>query len=158
MTVPTFFEGELQLAGWSESHTAGCKVTFWLPSPDQLDVFRALTVRKGNQAGQRFMCVLVELGDDEKPVEQTPSAQPESKGGPLAQLAGRWCNDPLFWKFLEDKCACINIDSTTRAAAALRTIVGCSSRAEIDHDVEAATRFQTLVRVPYMQWLHEQHR
>ena len=64
---PTF-SGEIQLAGWSESHTGGCKVTFWLQSTEDLDAFRALTVRKGNTAGHRFMAALVEIGDDEQPI------------------------------------------------------------------------------------------
>lgn len=68
--TPTF-HGEMQLAGWSESHNSGCKVTFWLQSSEDLEAFRALTVRKGNTAGQRFMAALVEVGDDEQPVRQT---------------------------------------------------------------------------------------
>lgn len=64
---PTF-QGEVQLAGWKETHTSGVTVTFWLQNPEELDAFRALTVRKGNTAGHRFACVLVEIGDDERPV------------------------------------------------------------------------------------------
>lgn len=87
------FSGEIQLAGWSESHTGGCKVTFWLSSPDELAAFRTLTVRKGNTAGQRFMAALVEVGDDELPVQPAPVADvgmpiTEPKGGALAKLAG----------------------------------------------------------------------
>jgi hypothetical protein len=65
---PTF-SGEFQLAGWSESHNGGCKVTFWLADSSDLDAFRAMTVRKGQQAGHRLAAVLVEIGDDEQPVQ-----------------------------------------------------------------------------------------
>lgn len=68
MTTPVF-QDELMLAGWSETHTGGAKVTFWLPDASALDAFRTMTVKKGNTAGQRFACVLVEIGDDEQPVE-----------------------------------------------------------------------------------------
>lgn len=66
--TPTF-QDEVQLAGWSETHTGGPKVTFWLQDAEQLAVFKALTARKGNTAGHRFACVLVEIGDDEQPVQ-----------------------------------------------------------------------------------------
>ena len=60
------FQGELMLAGWKDTHNGGATVTFWLPDPAELEVFRGMTAKKGNVAGQRFMAVLVEVGDDEK--------------------------------------------------------------------------------------------
>jgi hypothetical protein len=56
---------EVMLAGWQESHSQGCKVTFWLPDPESLEPFKGLTARKGNTAGQRFMMVLAPIADDE---------------------------------------------------------------------------------------------
>jgi hypothetical protein len=73
--IQATFQGELQLAGWSETHNGGCKVTFWLPDAAELDAFRALTVRKGNTAGHRFMAALVEIGDDEQPVQHEPESE-----------------------------------------------------------------------------------
>ena len=67
---PTF-SGEMQLAGWSQTHTSGNKVTFWLPDDDAMESFKLLTARKGNRAGQRFAVVMVEIGDDEMPIDHT---------------------------------------------------------------------------------------
>ena len=66
--VPTF-SGEVMLASWKETHTGGAVVSFFLPNPADLDVFRGMTVRKGGTAGQRLACVLVEIGEDEGPVQ-----------------------------------------------------------------------------------------
>lgn len=66
--MKTTYQGEVQLAGWSETHTGGCKVTIWLPSAEDLEPFKELTARKGNTAGHRFMAAFVEIGDDEMPV------------------------------------------------------------------------------------------
>ena len=66
--MKTTYQGEVQLAGWGETHTGGCKVTLWLPSAEDLEPFKALTARKGNTAGHRFMAAFVEIGDDEMPV------------------------------------------------------------------------------------------
>lgn len=150
------FSGEIQLAGWSESHTGGCKVTFWLSSPDELAAFRTLTVRKGNTAGQRFMAALVEVGDDELPVQPAPVADvgmpiTEPKGGALAKLAGMWCADKTFQSWLEldpDNAA----PTENGAALCLYALCNIQSRRQLDHDTAAAERFNRLIRGPYMKW------
>ncbi|MDO9402059.1 MAG: hypothetical protein Q7T46_11530 [Polaromonas sp.] len=151
--TPTF-AGEMQLAGWSESHTSGCKVTFWLSSPDDLEAFRALTVRKGNTAGHRFMAALVEIGDDEQPVQsdigKTISEKP--KGGQLARLAGIWCNELKFWRWI-DAVGGPEIDNDMQAAEWIRQVCLISSRVELDYNEAAAKCFQENIRQPYMAYL-----
>ncbi|QMV32387.1 hypothetical protein 8G_00069 [Ralstonia phage Hyacinthe] len=151
MSITPTFSGEVQLASWSESHNGGCKVTFWLQSPEDLDAFRALTVRKGNTAGHRFMAALVEISDDEQPV------QPESeapKGGQLAKLAGMLCDQPDFWAFLNwcDANGGQIISSAEDAANFVREVCGVASRAELDHNHYAAERFHMEIRLPYVRW------
>ena len=65
-------------------------------------MFKGMTAKKGHTAGQRFMAVLVEIGDDDQPVipQDTPEPQDKRKGGPLARLAGMWCNDRRFYDFI----------------------------------------------------------
>ena len=147
--TPTF-AGEMQLAGWSESHTSGCKVTFWLSSPDELEAFRALTVRKGNTAGHRFMAALVEIGEDELPVQQPTPEKP--KGGELARLAGIWCNEPKFWRWIRTVSAA-EIDNDLQAGAWIRDVCTVDSRAELDHNKEAGDYFHQAIRLPYMDYL-----
>jgi hypothetical protein len=59
---------EAMLAGWSNTHNGGVKVTLWLQDEEDLAYFEAATVRKGRTAGQRYQVVMVEIGDDEQPV------------------------------------------------------------------------------------------
>jgi hypothetical protein len=170
--IPTF-SGEIQLAGWSESHTGGCKVTFWLQSTEDLEPFRALTVRKGNTAGHRFMAALVEIGDDEQPVQPTVKdslTHEKPKGGALAKLAGMWCNDPEFFSFIrpiydrllggngnghgdvtpdDDFCGVI----PEYNAHCIKVFCEINSRTELDHDPVAAEKFHTLIRGPYQKHL-----
>lgn len=151
------FQGEVQLAGWSESHSGGCKVTFWLPSARDLDVFRALTVKKGGTAGQRFAMVLVEISDDETPL---PPPEGDGKDGPqpgapvggaMAKLAGMWCNESEFWDFLARRFQTHCADAE-RAAFIVRHICKVQSRAEIDHSAQAMALFNERIRMPYMDW------
>jgi hypothetical protein len=153
-TINPTFHGEVQLAGWSETHTGGCKVTFWLQSSEELDAFRALTVRKGNTAGHRFAAVLVEIGEDEQPVVQPEPEKP--KGGALAKLAGMLCDDPNFWQFLthhfstEEAC-----ESPDNAAEIIREVCEIPSRSELDWNTDAANRFQASIRRPWLKWRDE---
>lgn len=151
---PTF-QGEVQLAGWSETHNGGCKVTFWLADAADLDVFRALTVRKGNTAGQRFACVLVEIGPDELPVQEPPAAPVPEKpqGGALAKLAGMWCTNPDFQVFAREKFRALGgCNSADDARRIMLEVCGIESRAELDHNQTAAEIFHKQIRLPYVRW------
>lgn len=138
--TPTF-QGEVQLAGWSETHTGGCKVTFWLSDTSDLDVFRTLTVRKGNTSGHRLACVLVEIGDDEQPVDPA-----EMKGGPLAKLAGMWCRDRYFIEWL--KSAGVDYPDEW-----IKDVCAIKRKRELDHNPGAAEAFHRLIREPFSAWL-----
>lgn len=79
------FQGELWLLGWRETHNGGATVTFQLSDPSELDAFKRMTIRKGRVSGQRVACVLVEIGDDEKPkngrvIQRTESNVAEDVG------------------------------------------------------------------------------
>lgn len=157
MSVPTAYQGQVMLAGWSETHDGGAKVTFWLPDATDLDAFRTMTVRKGKTAGQRLAMVLVLIGDDEQPVPVEPEKAPTNpKGGPLAQLAGRWCADPAFQQWVHEVHPHMFPGLTDFQEYARRVIVltcGIQSRAELDHSEEAAERFHRCIRIPYSRYI-----
>jgi len=132
-------------------------------------VFRGLTVRKGNTAGQRFMAVLVEVGDDERPKENPtavavgtseaservgaeasglPTAGP--KGGPLSQDAAMICATEEFQDFASQIAPGFEL-SEDGAARCVRSYCGVRSRAELDHNPNAASRFSLLMH-KYREW------
>src|SRR5215475_2539197 len=52
--------------------------------------------------GTRFQCVLVEINDDETPVDHAAQDRDKWRAlGPTKQ-AGIRCNDPVFWAFLRE--------------------------------------------------------
>lgn len=161
---PTF-QGEVMLLGWSESHNGGAKVTFQLADPSDLEPFKAMTVAKGKTAGQRLACVLVEIGEDEQPVARevspmssgqvSPNLGDTPKGGPLAKLAGMWCNDPKFWKWAADEFG-EQITNAEEAAEMVRYLCQVASRAELDATVASQVRFHALIRMPYSEYLRSE--
>lgn len=66
-TTPAF-SGEVMLLDWSETAKGGAKIVLQLDGPDALEPFRTMTLAKRGIAGQRLMAVLVEIGEDEKPI------------------------------------------------------------------------------------------
>lgn len=150
MSITPTFSGEVQLAGWSESHNGGCKVTFWLSDPSDLDAFRTLTVRKGNTAGHRMMAALVEINDDEQPVP--PTIQPR-KDHSWSRQAGIWCQDKEFQAWVAH---CQGVDESFVNEGVARAFVlmkcGIQSRRELD-TLESARRFWLAdVAGPYRKW------
>lgn len=150
MPVPVAFQGEVQLLGWSESHSTGAKIVLQLADADDLEAFKLMTVAKGKVAGQRLAIVAVEIGDDEKPVSRDAGiTASEPKGGELAKLAGRLCDDPdfLFWA---------DVGNSEAAAQWIRNLCGVSSRAMLDHDLRAAAIFHQEIRKPFREWAESQ--
>lgn len=85
--------------------------------------------------------------------EQAPQlsqvSQPKKKGGPLSELAGRWCKSEHFQKW-------VNAQTEQEAADYVRATCGVDSRADIDEDVEATALFNEHIREPYMAALQEE--
>lgn len=161
MSITPTFQGEMQLAGWNQTHNGGSKVTFWLPDDSDLEPFKGLTAKKGNTAGHRFMVVLVEIGDDEQPVKPTVSDSltvEKPKGGELSKWAGILCNDPMFWKWLTLDTVHLGFEIASNSQARMRVIEICGimSRAELDHDHAAAKIFREEIMAKFDAWKGEQ--
>lgn len=148
MAEPTpTFAGEVQLRRWSESSTQGVQVTFALAESADLDKFKGLE-------GKRFMAVLVQIGDDEQPVPNTPKTGDLKQREPLGDLCWRavqWCKDPEFWSWM---CS-INLmcDSEDGASRFVKSVCGVGSRKDLDTDKEAARKFHQYIRGPYQKHL-----
>jgi hypothetical protein len=156
MSIPTLFAGEVQFCGYSDSHTQGPIVKFRLTDSDELAAFRAMTVAKGNQAGQRLMLAVALIGDGEEPeappepTTRHPVAAEDGrmKPGPLCMEAILLCQNPRFREW----CA---VDTEPQAREYLLEVCGIDSRKELDTDRMAADRFVSRIRLPFMAWMRK---
>jgi len=134
------FKDEVMLAGWQETHSGGAKVTFWLASSEALEPFRLATVRKGKVAGQRYMCVLVEIDTDERPVHHVSSdAHLMIMGEQFQEYA----------KFAAPAAALLGPERVREWA---KWVIGVKSLSELDTDPAMVARFHELVRKPFLRW------
>lgn len=143
MTRP-LYQDEVRFMRYADSSRQGASVTFALPDVSYLDRFRGME-------GKRFACVLIEIGDDEQPVDAKPepAAPALPRGGRLAKQAGILCGQRAFQRQVEqshpeqwrDAARRCDGDLAEAAAAVIREVCGIASRAELDHDAGAAERF-----------------
>ncbi|WYX18917.1 hypothetical protein WJ973_23745 [Achromobacter xylosoxidans] len=158
MTVPVAFQGEVMLAGWSQTHNGGAKVTFWLQDDTDLEAFKAMTVAKGKTAGQRLALVAVEIGDDEQPVvsreqgangvvsQECANSGDKPKAQKVSWLAVQLCQNVDFLEFISAGNERIARDWICQQC-------GVFSRGDLDRDESAADRFHQLVRKPFRDWM-----
>lgn len=137
-----FFSDEMQLAGWSETHNGGCKVTFWVPSAEAMEPFKHMTIRSGNTSGQRVFAVFVQLNEQEEPMPAQAAARKSAHLGPLCGEAVGYCNRPAFVEWLTRGT---NFASTSAGAReAMCKQLGISSRKDLDTDEKAALRWRDM--------------
>jgi hypothetical protein len=141
--TPTF-QGEVQFRRWSDSSTQGVQVTFALPDSGELEPL------KGKE-GKRFMAVLVEIGDDEQPVQP----QRKDQRGPLCKEATDLCKLPDFREFMRSQG--MYVETEADAADYMKIGLGISSRKELDTG-PAGKRFISLYRIPFFAWQHDRRR
>lgn len=152
--TPTF-KDEVMLAGWSETHNGGAKVTFWLSDSSALEAFKRMTVAKGKTAGQRLACVLVEIDDNEQPVGnegtlKVPLIEPKKAGVTgLALLAVQWCQDVEFQSWLSLAFG-DPVKNEQQAKEVVCYLCGITSRKELNTDPAAKNLFEQDIRGPYM--------
>ena len=153
---PTF-SGEVRFKSYADSSSSGARVTFTLDDRDHLSKFVGLE-------GKRYMLAIVEIGDDEQPVQQPPEKEPI---GALCQWAVLRCREGLFYQFIApiyDKFmggdglghGDLDIDGMTKedfCKHAVLVICGCqSSRKELDTDPQVAKNFKERIMRPYERY------
>ncbi|RQV20754.1 hypothetical protein DF039_12465 [Burkholderia cenocepacia] len=74
-------------------------------------------------------------------------APQKPKGGPLARLAGLWANEPEFLEWMRSIGQPAN--TPLDAAEFIRARCCVESRAELDHDPRAKSRFHQYILGPY---------
>lgn len=79
------------------------------------------------------------------------NAKPERKGGKICQRAGILCNERAFWVFLYENHDPDGVKNAGEAADWVRQLCGVTTRADLDHDEGAASRFKEL-EASYKAW------
>ncbi len=145
MSITPTWQGEVQFRRYSDTSTQGQQVVFALEDREALAPFIG-------KEGKRFMAVLVEIGDDEQPVQ--PSQNQKARGGLLSQWAAMRCGEPQFREWLFAQFPSIRVPKglpSEEAADVIRLVCGVESRTQLDHDQSAADVFHKRIRGPWQK-------
>jgi hypothetical protein len=97
--------------------------------------------------GTRFVCVLVEVNDDETPVDHRAMERDKWRDLGAAKQAGIRCKDPVFWAYLrEGMHHYVEVNDEQSAADAVREVCGVESRSDLGkpHQTQARLRWHDL--------------
>lgn len=154
-------ECELMLANWQDSSASGHSVEFWCPPPDEgMHVFEGFERNKDS-----FMAALVELDDDEEPIDQSARAvveeaekSPQRRSQRLSQVAALMCQNRSFLEYIvRDEPGHPYLPTKEQAADWMRKQLGIGSRSELDRNPAVAARFHEQIRKPFVTWQERHH-
>lgn len=89
-----------------------------------------------------------------KEASVTPPAEPKTKPGPLCVMACNFCDDPAFWKWINEipSYSCANADE---AKEYILVRCGITSRLKLDSNEFAAETFHKYIRKPFLAWKYK---
>lgn len=131
------FQGEVQFRRYSDTSTQGQQVVFAVQDRDALESFIG-------KEGKRFMAVLVEIGDDEQPVE----SKGRGKLGDLCYRAVMWCRDETFCRWLAEE---FGYPEEVAPEDIIKEVCSVNSRKELDAE-PARGRFISQVVGPWQRY------
>lgn len=90
----------------------------------------------------------IKPAEDKTTSDLVPDLVPHDKpkGGELAKWAGILSNDSVFWEWANEVDDCLPLYNEADAAAYIRDACNIESRAELDHNPEAAKIFREMMR------------
>jgi hypothetical protein len=152
---------EAEYVEWKMVKTrSSLQLIFEVPLERQGQVMRALGVPLPNVSSPVAIARLVPASErsnvvqieDHRPPEDMPLDDEHKPPRPLSQIAGMFCSNVLFQKFIEEESEGWNHRPTTDEAAEwLRHACGIKSRTELNTNEAAAARFHK-IRVQYHAW------
>lgn len=146
---------DLMLANWTDSSASGHAVEFWCDPPDDgcFHIFEGFERNK-----DAFMAALVELDEDEEPIDQKARAVVEEasdrrkrarSGQKLSQVAAMMCMNPDFKRWIQYEYPLV-----TDPAQWMRERLQIESRAELDSNDKVAFKFHEVIRKPFAEWVN----
>lgn len=96
---------------------------------------------------------MIQRGTSGVPVRaRVPSM--ERKGAALSRAAAMMCNGAKFQRWVVSRIGAApeGVSASQHAAQFVRNACGITSRAQLDHNADAASLFHEAVRKPFVKW------
>jgi hypothetical protein len=147
---------ECFLAGAQWSHSSGASITLAFT---EVDFWRRFATDDDGE-GTTFHFVLVQMNDDERPIDQvTEDAMHRAskpKGGPRSKFVAQRNQTPEFQAYVgkrtempPDRWHLVGADTCDKW---VKQMVGIESKAELDHSEDKWDTYQRLINKPFVSW------
>lgn len=149
---------ECWFAGAQWSHQSEPSITLVFES---VDFWRRYGTADHDSVGQAFHFTMVQLQENEQPVDQEQAdlveqGQKRLKGGPRSKNVALLTQGRDFQSFVgyrmgtpRDRWYLVGADSADRW---IKQVCGVQSKIEFDHNEEAWERYEKLIRTPFLTW------
>lgn len=143
---------------WSTQGGATITLTFTRDDLETWFDYQVTRDQRDKASGDRFFLGLVELGDDERPVDQASIAWWESlKGGPHSKAVAMRCQEPDFHRFAGHVLRLDRPATTAEAEAWVKQKCRAPSKKLFDHPDPVSgedywERYRRLVERPFITW------
>lgn len=96
---------------------------------------------------------MMQRGSSGVPV-RARAASTASKGAALSRAAAMMCNGAKFQRWVVSRVGAApdGVSPSQHAAQFVRDACGITSRAQLDHNAQAAALFHEAVRKPFVKW------
>lgn len=152
---------ELLFCGADWSHQAGATVKFAVHPGDE-DWFRERPTADVDDSVERLFLGLVQLDDDDRPLDQTKAALAEWAdglvGGPKSKAAARRCLEPEFQMFVAQRLGQSSPASVALCDTWIKAQCGIHTKRLLDYSDPTTHepfwgRYERRVQRPYITWL-----
>ena len=157
------YNGEFMLKGWADN-SAGWSVQFMVDLEKDLHPFMGFRRPDKEAQGSRFMMALVELDDDDTPIDQEKrerlarAHRRGKKAQTLSNVCAMMIKHPRFGDWLYE-----TVDDHREWTEAERNawvkqelIILSKRELDVDKNKDVITRFHNKIRIPFSDWLSDQ--
>jgi hypothetical protein len=143
---------ELKKDGLQQRQSGDWQLRFTVSSIDMDQRLAAASM------GTRYAAVLVEINDDETPVDHQAERRDQWRDLGPAKQAGIRCKEPIFWAWMMEHLHYRNVASEEVAASIVRDILCVDSRADLASPGygDARTRWYELDNA-FQAWKVKEH-
>jgi hypothetical protein len=160
-TGELIFNGEVMLAGWNDTSFQGQTIKLWIDEESTRHPFAGYIRRSGKAVGSIFQSVLVEVSEDDTPVDQHAEKNLEDaharKKKAFSSSAHLMVTSAKFVQYVRETQNCTGTVDPEYAKKWVKWRVGIESLSDLDRDPMALKRFREVIQRPFARWNGEDY-
>lgn len=140
---------EVMLKGWTESATGGQQFSLWLDNEASLHPFAGHRHRKREEPGEMFVVKMIEINDDETPVQQEGQVRTRT----VSQQAHLLVTGGMFVRYLKETKSHVRSDWDGQISKLyVKHKLNIESLGDLDKLPHKAREYREEILKPFERW------